>query len=610
MKQNTTEFTTPDHRIENGLSYQSVKDCLRMLGRTNLIHNQREQEWRTIQDLLEAGIEIHSTVGNRKITSKLIYQAVMQVVNKMKPLDFEIFGIDNAVKGQDGKIIPGSKEVKDSIMTDAISTAMDEGGFAQCLRDKGGAFFKMAIFGDAFVQIGAKKGNGFPVEFRVGSLSDVYIDNGCVDIRDPVSGLSANEVCMIYRYSWGSFCNVYPEYVDKVVKGTIPRSLRWRKQLEKTWIQTFYNDEDVIEVAHSWNLGTKSYVCFAGAACTVLYEEKGENYPFMLNKEPYIPVLHFKYWPSTEGFYNPGIGHFLYDIALLSQEMDNMAFRHASDNIDPINFVAVPQGQESKVFAKIRTANDQRKAGGKGYAVIGYGSGDAAGRSGIGIENFQSPPITEEWERAFTRLEKQIGRLGIQIDSVDRGEQITATQTLSEEENADQNVKQVMEFNASEFKFAVSIVLQMMKELVKKTDKTPIHISHIVEIAGQPVDLSDLTFGAIAEELKKHDYYNRINSRSGAIPSNTMKRAEIQVILPYLAPGSRAQTNSLIRLGSINNQHYTADEFAPPQPQAMPGGDTGASPQIPGENGGQPSETDMLLRQRGTKTESNPLAAV
>ena len=98
MDISSTEYKGPEIVVESGYQHDSVRAALKLLARTVLIHNIREQEWRFIQDLIEAGVEIRSIDGNKKITSKLLIQALMKVVNKMKPLDFEIFGVDNAYK--------------------------------------------------------------------------------------------------------------------------------------------------------------------------------------------------------------------------------------------------------------------------------------------------------------------------------------------------------------------------------------------------------------------------------------------------------------------------------------------------------------------------------
>lgn len=585
------EMISKPKMIETGASSDTVQDALRMLGRSQLIHNIKEAEWRTIQQLFEQEFELSNTTGTKKISSKLLLQVAWKVVNKMKFLDFDIYGTKQS----------DNRALKNKIMTAALSTIVDQGGLAQALRDKGGVFYKAALFGDAFMQIGSVEGSGFPIQYRVCSLSDVYFDNGCTDVRDPVSGLSANEAVMIYRYSWGQFIHLYPEYKDKVVKGSIPRSLRWRKQLEKTWIQTFYNDEDLIEVAHYWNLAEKSYVMFAGGACTPLIELMGDEYPYMMDDQAYLPIIHFKFFPSTEGFYNWGLGHVLYDLATVASSLDNMAYNHAQDNVYPINFVNVPQGQASKIFAKIREANEQRKAGGKGFAVMEYGAGDMAGRSGVTLEPFQSQPITQEWERAFTRIERQVTRLGFELDAADRGANLTATQILSEQESADQTLKQVGEFNASESLFLVKVTLNMLKNLVSVRDKTPIQLTAPIVVEGQTLDLTEFTLGEMTRELKTDKYFARINSRSGVIPSHTMQLAQISTVLPTLTPGSPAQLKTILNLAQLNNQSITMEDLAP-KPQAT-------APGSPAEITQPPSETDVLKAQLGFKGGTNPIAA-
>jgi len=91
MDISSPEYRGPEIVVESGYQHDSVRAALKLLGRTVLIHNIREQEWRFIQDLIEAGVEIRSIDGNKKITSKLLIQSLMNVVNMMKPLDWEIY---------------------------------------------------------------------------------------------------------------------------------------------------------------------------------------------------------------------------------------------------------------------------------------------------------------------------------------------------------------------------------------------------------------------------------------------------------------------------------------------------------------------------------------
>lgn len=550
--------------INSGYHTQSVKDAIKLINRNSTTHNNKEAEWRSIQALFEEGFSVYDPTGTKKITSKLLLQAIWKMVNKMKPLDFQIHG-------------SGRPEINERIVTDGVATVMEEGGYANCFRDKNGAAYKMLLFGDAFMQIGTNEQSSYPIQFRVGSLSDIYFDNYCVDIRDATGGLSATEGLVVYRYSMRQFDMLYPEMKGKVVKGDIPRSYRYRKQLEKSWLQTFYDDEDEIEVAHYYRLGTKpTYTVFAGSACVIVSELTGKEYPFYMDKEnldkpeAYIPIIHYKCFPSSEGFYNYGIGHALYDLAIVMRRMDNMAFNHAEDNIYPINMVNMPRGEASTFFAKYIAAQEQRRAGGKGFIPMEYGPD---GKQGVTLEPFQSLPITQEWERAFTRLERQITRLGIQLDAVDRGENYTATQILAEEENADQVIKQIMEFNASESKFAVEVTMDFIRKFISSKDKTPLNLLTEVTIEGEKLNAAGVTMGMVASELKKNKYFCRINTRSGSIPSNTMTLAQISRVMQVVNPQSPAFVKLTKKMADLNGQDVSMEELTPtPMAQVDPSG--------------------------------------
>lgn len=587
--------------VKAGFTDDCVRSMIKMLERTAPIHNRKEAEWQIIQRLIEDGFTVSNPNGTKKINSKVLYQAALKMINKMKPLDFQVHG-------------SGRDEIHEKLVTDGVGTVMDEGGFSQCFRDKGGIAMKTVFFGDSFLPIGTIDDSPYPIQFRVASLSSVYVDNHCNDIRDPIAGLSANELCIIYEYSMAQFEDIYPEFKGKVAKGDIPRAYKMKKMLEKSWDQTFYNEEDTIEVAHYFNLGKKTYLVAAGASCTVIQKYKGKDYPFIKRKQyedeegkAYIPVLHFKCFPSTEGFYNYGLGHYLFDIAIIMAQMDNMAYRHAGDNIDPIQIVNVPKDKTSQFFNSLVMAHEQRASGGKGYAVMERNIDGTPGGSEVNMIPFQSQPITQEWERAFTRLEQQIARIGIPLDAADRGANVTATQVLSEEENSDQLIKQTMEFNASESKFLVEVVLDMIRDTVDPEDDTPLNLTTAINLEGQEVQMKNITLGAVADELQKYRYFVRINSRSGAIPSNIMQQAQVAKALPLTPPGSPAYNKLVVKLMKLNDQDISMEDIAPQQ-----------QPQMPQEGGGQPdeqalapapSETDPLARQKGFDTVEQPAPA-
>lgn len=429
-------------------------------------------------------------------------------------------------------------------------------------------YSKSALFGDAHLHIGYDTNNSdYPIAFRIGSLSDVFMNNAATDIRDPVGGLSCDEMVVIYRYTIDQFNELWPEFEGKVAPGEIPRAYRYKKQLEKTWLQTVYDDEDMIEVAYRYGID-KEMVVFAGRACTVLEEHSGKDYPYIMDEKAYIPVLHFKFFPSSEGYYNYGIGHMVYDLAVVTAQMDNMAYGHAGDNIWPINLVNTPQKNASKLFNEIMKAHEMRAAGGKGYVI----SENVGGGSGVTVESFQSQPITQEWERAFTRLEQQITRLGFRLDMPDLGANPNEMSIMAEQEATDAPIKQIMEFNASEFEFAVNVVMDAIRKFVDDDDMTPINSTVDIEMGEVTTPMRGIPLGWIAKELRDNKYFVEVNSRSGTIPSNVMEQAQVSKTMQTLPPGSPAWLKMSKKMASLNGQNISIEEMGMQQQAPAPEG--------------------------------------
>ena len=453
---------------ENGWNDKNIKLALKYIDNTSLIHNQKETEWRLIQDLFKSAFEIKNVSGTKKISSKLLYQCLSKIVAKQKFLDFQIHGSQK-------------EEEVEKLVTDGVSTVLDNGNFAQCFRNKGGVFWKADLFGDAFIQMGTMQDKDISqIQYRVCSLSDAYVDNNANGIRDVVGGKSSCEFLNVFRYSEDSFFQNYPDMKGKVQAGEIPRTLSEWKQLEKTSSQQLQKENNTIEVAHYYNLNHKIYSVFGGMRCTPMYEFKNSKYPFLKKEKiPYIPIYHFFFEPSSEGFYNHGIGHILYDLAIVLARMDNMAINHAEDNIYPINFLNVPEKAGARIMQQINVAQKQRGLGLKPYAIHEFNPN--VPNSQMNLQPLQTQPITNEWERLFTRLERIIVRMGFQLDAVDRGSNYTATQVLAEEENSDTFVKQIMEYNASESKAIIEDTMSLMTTSIYVYNYTPINKTTIVQ---------------------------------------------------------------------------------------------------------------------------------
>jgi hypothetical protein len=70
-------------------------------------------------------------------------------------------------------------------------------------------------------------------------------------------------MCVIFSYSWAEFVEMYPDFKDKAAMGKIPRDTGLLKELERDYYQSYKLTEDLIEVAHFYDINKKCYTIFA-----------------------------------------------------------------------------------------------------------------------------------------------------------------------------------------------------------------------------------------------------------------------------------------------------------------------------------------------------------
>jgi hypothetical protein len=567
-----------NENVKDGRQNKAVKSFLEVIADGFVDKNSQDSRNKQIQDLFESAFLISNPSGTRKLNAQRLYQAMWRTANRMKPLDFQLHGA-------------GRPEWAEKIVTDGVATVMDGGGYDSALRDKGGAFFNLLMYGDSFIQVGANPDpkSKIPIVFNPISNDKVYVDRYATGVRTKGWGRNATKMVVIFTYSWGDLIKQWPEAEKIAGIGKIPRGDAYN-QLERTDIQDKLL-EDEVEVAYAYDIINKNFTVFAGQACTVLQEENGDDYPFVKDGEPYIPISQFICMPASEGFYNHGIGSMVYKLATISRRLMNMELGHIEDNTYPIELVSVPQGEAAKFFGKLKQAHNMRAAGKKGYAVIERDPSDPNG-SAVSSQSLLTQSLVSEWQMVFDQLDREIRRCGINIDELEPGASATATEILALEENSNAFVKQIMEYNASESQFMVELTLDFIKKFVSKNDKTPVDMTTVIVVEGTELDVTGtITMGQVADEIKKNRYFVKVNSRTGAIPSNAMRRAQIANIFQAAAPGSKAQVALLGQLAALENIDLKGEEFLPaPPPQAE------AAPQGAGDleeiAQGQPTGTD------------------
>lgn len=506
---------------------------------------------RNIQKLFEAGFVVQDQKGNRKIESKTLQQAMWRLTNKMKFLDFNIHS-------------PARPPLVEKIVTDGVYTVAEKGNLIRSLRDKNGAFFQLLLYGDAFVMLGTDEGSKHPIQFNPISLSNIYVDSYATNIRGNGIGKDVSEICIVFSLSKEEAKARYRELYPKITEasGEITRYLTLQKEQERTFNQEQETDREDVEIGFYYNIREKEFLVFAGSEKLILKRQSGDKYPFIKDGKPYIPIAQFMCMPSSEGFWNYGIGHILYELAVVTRRMLNMAVGHLDENTYPITLVNIPKGEAATFFNKLKLAHEMREKGKKGMVAIEYDV-NSPGSNQVQSQSLLTQNLITEWQIVYERLDAEIRRLGINLDDIGYDPNTTATQVIAEEESANAFIKQIGEYNASESKFLIEMTMQFIKDFISKKDKTPLQLT--TQIPGSDIDFKWVTMGMLKEELDEYEYFVKMNARSGSLPSNVMQIAQIQRTMAITPPGTKAFIKLQEQYARLNDQDLLAEDFVPPQ---------------------------------------------
>lgn len=550
----------------SGANDPAVKDAIDMIQKNDVVKTTRDAKNRNIQRMFELGFEVRSPDGTKKINSKLLMQALWRVWNKMKPLDFQI-------------IMAEASALKNKIVTDGVRTILENGGLISCLRDKGGMFQKLNMFGDAFMQIGVNPEENVdqvPLVFQILSNSNIYFDVYATSMRNGGYGQKVTKMCIVRSMSYASACELYPQIKTKGGGGKIPRSDSSFQELERQKNLPTELEKDFTEIAYYFDLENLTYTIFEGTQCTILEQYKGrtgkKKYPFILEStgEAYIPVIHYFCLPSSEGMYNHGIAEMLYDLALITQRMLNMGVGHIDETTYPMTILNVPKGKAGEFFNKLRSGYEMRAKGLKGYVAMEYDPASPT-QTGVRAETLLPQALMNDWQLLFNKLEQQIQYLGINLNTISGG-QVTATQILQEQESQDDFIKQISENNASEQDFAIQVCIDLIKKTVKTNNETPINSTTTFKTeTGAEIKMSAMTLGALADALRKNNTFVKTDSRSGAIPSDIVAQAKLTRVLSAVKPGSPAWSKLMVQFAQLNDADITEEELGMTPPQEPTG---------------------------------------
>jgi hypothetical protein len=505
----------------------------------------RDTKNENILNLFKEGFMAYSPSGARKVESMLLQQIMWRTMDKTKPLDFSMQS--------------NRPEEIEQLVTYGVSTMADRSELIGSLRSKQGVWWNSYLFGDAFYMWGTQDNDDIPLIFSVVPNSNIYVDQYCTQIRT-TKGRSATKVLVIFSMAPEQGYAMYPRLKRNEVKGQIPREINRIANVEtgRDEQQTWKIQNDVLEIGFYFDISDSKNPVFsiiAGDSMEIVKRKQGfggkNQYPFVLDGQPYIPVGQRVCMPSAQGFYNYGIGDLFFKLAEVSRQLINLAFGHAEESVYPTSIVSIAQGTASDFFATLQEANKAKGAGMKPVVPLEYDP-NAPGGNRLGVQTLATQGAMGEFQAMYDLITKEISRCGIVLDDLDLNPQATQYQILAEEEKATAWVKQVQEYNASEWEFCLNVLLDFSKKFIKKSNKSPIDIPVALEVDGQPIK-GEFTLGAWSDELKKNNYFPKVDSRSGAIPSNVVKQTKLQRVMSMFQPGTPEFTQLSKKFAQLND---------------------------------------------------------
>ncbi|MBT7929849.1 hypothetical protein HN682_08050 [Candidatus Peregrinibacteria bacterium] len=569
----------PNDKVQIDKENLLVKTAIKLLEDNFSDKKKQDDKNEKVIKVAEEAFDAEEPEGVKKTTSKKFIQAFWKFMSRTKPLDYSIHGV-------------GATRTMEMLVHQGIETVFRRGGFYKTLMGKGGVTGNAGAIGDGFMLFSTKE-KGFPFKFTPIPNNNVYLDVNATGMR--TGAKPVRKCAVIIPRTIAEFNRLYPDYADKAGAGQIPKSINLLKDLDQTNIQRMEEDwTQMIEVCHYFDLDNEAYGIFAGSGCTLIKEDMEDDYPFQFTNqetqedEAYIPVFHFMGIPAFTGFYNHGIFHWLYDYAVFSRQLFNKVSSVVSDNADPTQVFSVPMGQGAAVFKQINQARQARAKGKQPVMALEYDPSNPGG-SAVSLNTLRVQADIGAVQFVDQYLDRDIKRMGIHLDELDTAGNITATQILSEEENANMFVRQMQEYNAPEFEFILNVMIDLIPKTVtpdrttavrkpdgelditdvKRGDKTPIYLTTTIKVNGRSLDMKSATLGALAEEMKKVQYFPKVNSRSGAIASK-MRAAQVRRGLEIAAPGSPAQLSLIGEFSHLNDLDLEGQDFIPQQQAPAP----------------------------------------
>lgn len=545
----TLEREVPEQPEDNSNNY-IVRAASKMYREARELRYEQEAAWELITKKYEKGFEVKLQGKTIHVNSKLLFQAHQKIIKKAK--------IPTAKYLSDGMT-----DLERELTRDGVNTIKNRGGLVNVMQSNWGSFHKFLLLGDAFIMLGAGDKDQ-PVVYKNSSLMNVYVDPYASSMNNSTDEQTVQEILIIFD----------KDYDEAVIEadnngwdtsfglGGLPNNeSEFDSRFDMQEGQQDQQRERRTQFGHYYNIKAEEpiYIIYAGETAKIIAKFEGKDYPFWDNGKPYIPVVNFNCYPSGKGFYSYGIGHLLYDLSCVQERMDNLAYNHVEENVNPPILLTV-DGKASAFLNQYQQVKQAQAMGHKGFMINERNQSGKSTSDGK-FATLNTEPLTNEYERIEAKIIKEIKRCGFPIDEIDVPISQTATATISESTTATEYVQQIQEQNRHAYIDLEQYTIAIMRDTMTQKSKIPVITKAKLN---EKDDVKDFVMGDVIELLQAHEVVIDVNSRNGVYKTDAERKLDLNEGLQIAAgtrasPGVRAEAMR-IRGFNINKEDLEQEQ--------------------------------------------------
>ncbi|TXG84887.1 MAG: hypothetical protein E6R13_02650 [Spirochaetes bacterium] len=429
------------------------------------------------------------------------------------------------------------------------------------------------------------RGDGdLPYKLRTIPITHIAFDDNVKSLRGASRNYNARR-CFIF-FDYGCISDAiadFPEYEDKLRDNCGWGNLPFQRF--KGDIIDCYNNKDSREgqIGIYIDIDKKMYAILAGTDATVLDMMNDSKFPFMKNKETYMPIIMSQMYPNEDWIYKRGLGHYSSQLNNIDSITGNIALKSfLQDNVG-IDILTVKEGAGKRMKEDIQTANMEAQTGaGRAIIVSEIDSIDGA-RDVYGVQplspsaqwGVDKKQFIDKWN------DDDIISSGINMYDVNNNPYKTSTSINAETVASEAIVDTIEIVNSREWKFMIEILLDGANKI---KDDVPIPTDDFDtsnELAMAIMQPTFKHFKKILKDLKiiiETEFDNTVKNK------DLVKNRNILSVLPMIPQGSRASALAIKEALSISGINLVDSDFSLPA-------------QEPPKQQGQ--ATDILLQNNG-----------